>query len=96
MLPLPIKLYGVGPHMHTLGQTLHVETTGEHGQCLADTPRWDFHWQSLWWYNTPLRVRPTDTVHLTCTYDTSSRMTDTHWGEGTSDEMCLVFFYVTP
>ncbi len=95
-LPLPLRVYGVAPHMHQLGRTLHVETTSATPRCLVDTPRWDFHWQGIWWYDTPARVSPSDTIRLTCTFDTTSRTAVTHWGEGTADEMCLAFFYVAP
>jgi hypothetical protein len=93
-LPLPVHLYGVGPHMHTLGRTLRVETTGTGGQCLGDVQNWDFRWQGMWWYSHPILVRPSDTVQITCHYDTTGRTTTTRWGESTSDEMCLAYFYV--
>ena len=98
-LPIPVRIWGVAPHMHQLGRTLHVDATAmgsTTNRCVVDTPRWDFHWQGLWWYETPMRVSPTDSLHISCTYDTTSRTTAVHWGEGTSDEMCLAYFYVTP
>ena len=36
-----------------------------------------------------------DTVNVTCHYDTRSRSTPVTWGNGTQDEMCLSFFYIT-
>jgi len=95
-LPIPVRIYGAAPHMHTLGRSLRVETTGTTPRCIVDTPRWDFHWQGLWWYDTPVRVSPSDTLRITCNYDTTGRTSDTHWGESTSDEMCLTYFYVAP
>lgn len=38
----PVDIYGVTPHMHTLGRTLDLEVEG--GPCLVSTPRWDFDW----------------------------------------------------
>jgi hypothetical protein len=43
----------------------------------------------------PLDLRAGDVVKITCGYDTSSRTTETTWGEGTADEMCLAGFYLT-
>jgi mono/diheme cytochrome c family protein len=96
-LPIPVRIWGALPHMHQLGRTLRVDRmSGSTTSCIVDTPRWNFHWQGVWWYDAPLRVSPSDSLRITCTYDTSSRSTTTTWGEGTSDEMCLAFFYVSP
>jgi hypothetical protein len=74
-----------------------VEENGapEDKLCMADVWRWDFHWQQLALYQDPLFVTPSDVLELRCTYDTTSRDAVTTWGEGTGDEMCLVFVYVT-
>lgn len=95
--PLAIRIHGVAPHMHTLGRSLRVEYTAANGttQCLVDVPRWDFHWQQLYLYESPLRISPGGQVKLTCSYDTRERNTPVTWGEGTQDEMCLNYFYVT-
>jgi hypothetical protein len=91
-----LKVYGAMPHMHTLGRTLHVDVqaNGE-STCLVDVDRWDFHWQNAWWYDTPLTLENTTATSIRCGFDTSTEDHVVTWGENTSDEMCLSFFYVT-
>lgn len=92
-----IVAHGVLPHMHTLGRTLELFATDGAGveRCAVSVDRWDFHWQSAWWYETPLVFDPIAAIRLTCGYDTTSRTDPVTWGEGTEDEMCLVYAYVT-
>jgi hypothetical protein len=87
------RVYGVLPHMHTLGKSIRVENTSK-GQCYVNIPRWDFHWQRLYFFQQPLQVSAQNTLKLTCTWDNFTGRTVT-WGEGTEDEMCLNYFYVT-
>jgi hypothetical protein len=87
------KVYGVLPHMHQLGKSIRVENTTR-SQCYVNIPRWDFHWQQLYFFPQPVQVGFQDTLKLTCTWDNYTDQTVT-WGEGTSDEMCLNYFYVT-
>lgn len=92
----PLKIYGVLPHMHTLGLALHVEAaTASAKRCLVDVDRWDFHWQNAWWYDEPLTLDLFKSVSISCTYDTRGRTAPVTWGEGTSDEMCLSYLYAT-
>ncbi len=90
-LPFSAVIWGVLPHMHQLGKHLRVE---KGGACLMDIPRWDFHWQQLYFYEQPVMVSAGESVKLTCTWDNPGS-TAIGWGEGTSDEMCLNYFYVT-
>lgn len=90
-------IWGWAPHMHTLGTTMRVELASG-GECVGDVDRWDFHWQSLWWYSTPIAVTPallSGGVRITCGYDTTSRSDTVTWGESTTDEMCIAYFYVS-
>jgi mono/diheme cytochrome c family protein len=91
-----LTVYGALPHMHALGRTLRAEAVraGE-STCLVNADRWDFEWQNAWFYESPLEVRGGDLIRLTCGYDTLERSDVTRWGEGTEDEMCLSYFYVT-
>jgi hypothetical protein len=91
--PTSGTVWGVFPHMHTKGQKISVKKAG---QCLIHVPQWDFHWQQSFFFaaSSGLPFSSGDLVELSCTWDnpTSSNVT---WGEKTSDEMCLAYFYVT-
>lgn len=98
-IPSPgIRAYGVFPHMHTLGRTLKVDiASGGETQCMVDVDRWDFNWQDGWWYETPLEfpaARNLD-IRIECGYNTMGRNDVVTWGDGTDDEMCLNYFYIT-
>jgi len=95
MLPVPLRAWGMFPHMHTLGRQLRVELEGATNECLIDVPRWDFNWQLAYWFDNPVRVSPSDSISISCTYNTMERDETVRWGDGTQDEMCLSFVYLT-
>lgn len=90
-------VYGIGPHMHTLGTDIQVDMLNPDGStdCMVHIPRWDFNWQRAYGYQTPIPIDLNTRMRITCTWNTSSRDTDVTWGEGTQDEMCLAFLYVS-
>jgi hypothetical protein len=91
-----VTVYGVLPHMHELGRSLRVDAhAGAESVCLVSVDRWDFHWQNAWWYQEPLHFDAVDSVSLSCGFDTSERSETVTWGEGTDDEMCLNYLYVS-
>ena len=91
-----LKVYGAMPHMHTLGRTLRVDATaGGQSHCLVNVDRWNFHWQNAWWYQKPLELADLSALSIRCGFDTRGRSQVVTWGEGTSDEMCISYFYVT-
>jgi hypothetical protein len=93
--PTPATVYGVLPHMHTLGRTLRLDLGFEEAAaCGVRVDNWNFHWQNAWWYTTP-KKGTVGSVTLSCGFDTRTRTTPIMWGEGTLDEMCLVYLYVT-
>jgi hypothetical protein len=108
-VPLTATVYGLSPHMHTLGTSVAVDVTrnGEtDAQCLVNIPRWNFHWQQFYLFQEPMRIAPDDEIRLRCHYDnTAARQPvidgvpqaprEVRWGEGTFDEMCINFFYAT-
>ncbi|HVJ16470.1 MAG TPA: hypothetical protein VM686_13610 [Polyangiaceae bacterium] len=94
--PFPVTVYGVMPHMHTLGRTLRVDVDADNtSTCLVSVDRWSFHWQNAWWYTTPLSFRRVDAASIRCGFDTSTRDETVTWGEGTMDEMCLSYLYIS-
>ncbi len=90
------ELLAVLPHMHQRGRTisLHVERPGR-DECLVDVPRWDFAWQRMYTYATPIPLAPGDRLVVECTYDTRDATSDVTPGWGTGTEMCLMGMLVT-
>ncbi len=95
-VPRGVTLWGLWPHMHKLGTGLRVTAIRDNTEtCLANVDRWDFHWQGFAHYTNPISVQKGDRMRITCTYDTLGRDNTTMWGQGTQDEMCIAFFYMT-
>jgi mono/diheme cytochrome c family protein len=90
---VPLRVHGVFPHMHTLGRELELTAADE--ACLIRVPRYDFHWQLLYFYDEPIDLPADQLLSITCGYDTTSRSETTYWGEGTMDEMCIAGLLVT-
>lgn len=88
------RLWGVAPHMHTLGTDAQLSIRSQN-RCAMDLHHWNFHWQRMFFYQSPLDLAAGETLDVRCHFDTSSKNELTTWGEGTSDEMCLVYGYVT-
>ncbi|MBK7857154.1 MAG: hypothetical protein IPJ65_00765 [Archangiaceae bacterium] len=86
-------VWGVFPHMHTKGRKISVKKSG---QCLIDVQKWDFHWQQSFFFasESGLKFNAGEQIDLSCTWDNATS-NDVKWGEKTSDEMCLAYFYVT-
>lgn len=96
LAPGPFKVYGVMPHMHTLGRTMRVDVENDGAtECLVDVDRWDFHWQNAWWYTKPLTIDKPQSMSIRCGFDTREKTNVVTWGESTSDEMCISYLYVT-
>ena len=104
-LPVPggAIVHGIMPHMHNLGSNIRIwyETEDNPDGCMIDIPDWDYNWQNFYLYEEPFIVPPRSTVHLECTFDNSAanqpydrQPQEVRWGDGTFDEMCLVFFLV--
>ena len=84
-------LWGVIPHMHTKGRRVTVKAGDG---CLVDIPSWDFHWQQSYFFSTPFPLTVGTQLSLSCTWDNPTG-TAVVWGEKTTDEMCLNYFYAT-
>ncbi|HEU4405604.1 MAG TPA: hypothetical protein VFS43_09965 [Polyangiaceae bacterium] len=86
-----LDLYGVFPHMHERGLSLETSVERADGAdvCALDVPRWDFHWQLMYFYDEPLRLGPGDRLRTRCTYDTRGLDAPLTPGWGTENEMCL-------
>lgn len=103
--PANITLLGITPHMHWLGREMIVSVAEPDGkqQTLVDVPNWDFNWQTIYRYRTPLRIPAGSRFTLHARYDNSSANPrnpstvpkEVRWGEQTTDEMCLAFLGYT-
>lgn len=89
--PVGASLYGMGPHMHTRGRQISVSADNT---CLVNVPSWDFNWQQLYQFTTPVPLKAGTRLRLSCTWDNASDKV-VRWGEGTEDEMCLNYLYLT-
>ncbi len=106
---VPITIYSGGLHMHLHGSaaTTDIQRAGGQDDCLTTIPKWDFHWQGLYEFAQPIQFNPGDQLHLQCHWNNSAAAQpivggvqqtpqDLNWGEKTTDEMCLGFYYVSP
>ena len=96
----------VAGHMHLLGSSLRVELNAgtPRAKTLLDIRTWDFDNQGAVPI-APTRIRPGDSVTVSCTHDQVWRdrlpalrsLPERYvvWGEGTTDEMCLGILSVT-
>ena len=96
----------VGPHMHLLGRWMKVWGVTPQNDTipLIHIPHWDFHWQSLYAWKNLVKIPKGTTLWAEAFYDNttgnphnpSNPPVTATGGEGTNDEMLLVFFSYTP
>jgi hypothetical protein len=100
-----MHVLGISPHMHLLGREVKVVATYPDGATrpLIYIDDWDFNWQGNYTFARPVPLPGGTRVDVRAVYDNSSSsprrppgpLRDVAWGEGTSDEMCVVFLRVT-
>ncbi|HKK88401.1 MAG TPA: T9SS type A sorting domain-containing protein [Saprospiraceae bacterium] len=104
--PLNFTVTSVLPHMHLIGSSIKafgVTPTGDTIH-LVDVPEWDFHWQKFYQFEQPVVIPAGTMIYGEASYDNTSDNpenpsnppVDVSRGEGTNDEMMLVYFNVTP
>ncbi len=103
--PVDVVALAVLPHMHLLGRDMTMTLTYPDGkvQDLIRIDDWDFNWQYSYFFEKPIDVPKGSVVHLVAHYDNSSANPhnpnkppkEVHWGEATTDEMCIGFIAVT-
>jgi hypothetical protein len=89
-------------HMHTRGQSVRIVVNPDSAKRFValDIPRYDFHWQSSYYFEQPFKLSKGDVVRLTCTFDNTTATQPwvdgkqdkpkyVVWGESTQDEMCV-------
>jgi hypothetical protein len=98
-------LVAILPHMHLLGRTMTVTARLPDGarEKLVDVNDWDLRWQRTYFFEKPV-VLPAGTVlELSASFDNSlanpknptDPPKDVHFGEMTTDEMCMALLFWT-
>ena len=106
--PGKFHLYSAALHQHLRGSRAKLEILrgGLTSECLLEIPRWDVQWQGSYAFDNPVMFEPGDSLKISCHWDNSAANQpvvngvqvapkDLNWGEGTGDEMCLGFFYIS-
>jgi len=105
-LPVDTRLLDVYPHMHLLGKEIRATAhlpDGSHRDLIHVT-NWDYAWQPRYAFCQPLELPRGTRIDLECVYDNSAdnpfasntKPRNVYWGEGSDDEMGLVYFQVLP
>lgn len=106
-VPATVTLLAASPHMHLIGRSLTTfATTSTPGDTIrfVDIPQWDFHWQDNYIFPNTVKVPSGATLRAQAFYDNTtnnpfnpnSPPQNVSAGEGTEDEMMMVFFAYMP
>ena len=94
----PIDIISLRPHMHVRGKHWRYEVTYPDGreETLLSIPRWDYDWQSLYEFETPIRLPAGTEIRAIAHFDNSRNnpnnpdpSQEVTWGLDTYDEMML-------
>jgi hypothetical protein len=99
-LPVDVEAIGIAPHMHYIGKEMKVVAESPDGKTvpLIWIKDWNFNWQGQYQYQTPIKLAKGSVIKLEAFYDNSRENPSNpskpprrvHWGEQTTDEMCLL------
>lgn len=94
-------LTGIMPHMHLIGKSIKAicVTATNDTIPLIDIPKWDFHWQYFYQFQKPILLPAGSVLYGEATYDNTAGNPynpnkppkDVSKGEGTEDEMFLIY-----
>ena len=103
-IPYDATAFAVMPHMHLLGKSIEINLkTVKDTIPIISIPHWDFHWQMAYTFKTLQKVPRGSVLESKVTYDNTEENPhnpsippkEVTWGEGTTDEMMLTYFYYT-
>jgi len=105
-LPVDVEVEAVQPHAHYRAKDVRGFATLPDGtrRPLIDIADWDFRWQHVYRFVTPLKLPKGTTVAMRYTYDNSAANTRNpqqpplraRWGQRSSDEMGDLWLQVLP
>jgi len=99
-IPLQIRIHGVMPHMHYLGQSYRMWFgEGEDEVCLASSERYDFENQLTYMFPEPIVIPAQTPIGFGCVWNNSTSNPnlihdppqEIRYGERTDEEMCFGF-----
>jgi Tfp pilus assembly protein PilF len=106
VLPVDADLFAIQPHAHNLGREMHAEVTFPDGTArpLLTIRNWDFRWQDVYRFTTPLRLPKGSRLAMRFVYDNSADNPRNPfqpprrivWGQNTSDEMGDLWVQLVP
>jgi hypothetical protein len=104
-LPVDMRAYAVSAHAHYLGKEITATATLPDGttQPLLRIKDWDFNWQDVYTYKTPVLLPKDTRIDVRITYDNSADNPHNpsnppkrvQWGEESTDEMGAVRILMT-
>jgi hypothetical protein len=88
---LPTEMMWLWPHMHGRGHKFTFELDNGSGySCQGRVNAWNFNWQRIYNYETPLPFDSNSKFRVTCDYNTVGATEPIVPGWGTRNEMCFV------
>lgn len=104
-IPVNVSVFAVAPHMHLVGKSIRAYSVSLPGDTLPliSIPSWDFHWQRTYVFPKVQRINQGSVLWAEATYDNTTANPQNpnnppkavSLGEGTGDEMLLVYFWHT-
>jgi Flp pilus assembly protein TadD len=105
-LPVDVELDAIQPHAHYRARDVRGEATLPDGsrRALIDIADWDFRWQHVYRFVTPVALPKGTTVSMRYTYDNSAANTRNpqrppvraRWGQRSAEEMGDLWLQVMP
>lgn len=99
-----VSLIAIFPHMHKIGSSYRVYSQKNNTTTpLIDIPKWDFHWQGYYTFQSLIKIPANSTLYGVATYNNttnnpdnpSNPPQDVSSGEHTTDEMMITFVTYT-
>ncbi|MEQ1727515.1 MAG: tetratricopeptide repeat protein [Vicinamibacterales bacterium] len=106
VLPVDAEVLAVQPHAHNVGREMYAEALLPDGNVrpLITILDWDFRWQDVYRYVTPIALPKGSTIRMRFTYDNSATNPRNPfrpprrivWGQNTTDEMGDLWVQLVP
>jgi hypothetical protein len=104
--PVDMDLISISAHAHYIGKDMRSWAVRPDGtkENLLYIDEWDFNWQGVYYYETPLRIKKGTTIHGIVSFDNSAENPFNQfdppqrikWGKESTDEMGSIIMEVVP